>query len=214
MTHEPNSNWSQDDQDWLDLLAGRKANNAATTTRREAELLRQTILTRHTAVDDDDEPKAEPVSDQDLDHAWQRMRFRLPRAPQQQQSSQQQQPQAVTRPLRQRRSTLVAMALAATLAGVVIAPKLLISPRQPETAVKGLIQPQLLSSATPERMAQAIASALLAQGLEPQVKQQDDKWVVEAEIPAPTTELEQVLQRFSLTAPQHQQLVIWVTQSE
>ena len=180
----------KDDQDWLDVLAGHEVPDADPKTRREAELIRAAILAHH--ADDSSDPTAE-----ETEHAWQQLQFRLRR----------ERKSSKPKPFWQRREALVA--LAATVAAVVIVPKLALSP---DMQPKDLADTQFIVSEDPRQEAEELAQTLTRLGLQPEITQQNDDWYIDVRLPDPLTEeVRTALDVWRLKIPEDQRLLVLIT---
>ena len=171
-----------DHDDWLDLLAGHDVPEADPKTRHEAELLRAAILA---------DRKDDELTPEELEHSWQRLRFRLNRegilGPRK-------------KPLWQQPGILTA--LAATLAAVLILPPILPRFYAPDLEPKSFIVPQTVTTAEPEPRARALVQALRTAGLSAQIQALESGWRVSAELPNPVPDaLQETLKPFSLALP-------------
>ncbi|MBK6973091.1 MAG: hypothetical protein IPH26_09145 [Sterolibacteriaceae bacterium] len=205
----------KDDQDWLDILAGRAAPGADPATVREAHMLRESILAERAAreaaavesVTADPEaerrlierarrgaPSAEAGVRESPERARSRWRLGLP-------------------------GWRGAFALAATLViavGVFLAlPKERVPVDAPATTRSGL--PTLVTKqiADPQRYASDLGAALAAAGLSVEIKQEGEIWYVETTVPdKPDPRLVALFEKFEIFEIRPGALRIVVSQAQ
>ena len=185
----------QHDDDFLELLAGRDAPNADKDTRHDAALMRDVILSRieHQQEKQRVDLEIPEISDEDLEHRWQQMRFEMRR-------------NGLIGKKRNNaaRNNVIALALAATLAGVFIVPNVFLPPEVdviPEIP-KGIVLPVFKNVDDPQSKAEALAAQLQTQGLKPTLGQVDGGWAVRVDLEAGDVGLVDLLRQFDVDMPE------------
>ena len=101
------------------------------------------------------------------------------------------------------RDNVIALALAATVAGVFIVPNVFLPPEVdniPEIP-KGMVLPVFKTVDDPQSKAEALVAELQTQGLKPTLGQVDGGWAVRVESDAGDAGLIELLKRFDIDMP-------------
>ncbi|MCB1807434.1 MAG: hypothetical protein KDJ99_20475 [Candidatus Competibacteraceae bacterium] len=199
-----NNDQLKDDQDWSNLLAGHDVPDANPETKRDAAMWRDVILKDY---EDQSRQEDSDISDADVEQHWQQMRFRLRREGLL--------PGGVKpKPWWQKGPAL--MAMAATLAGVVIIPQLIppSPPGIPNGTPKGFSLPIFKQVENPRQSAEQLATVLKQANVKAEVAQDEDMWFVIADIEAPTDALIKALADLAIELPEDGKLRVQFSKSK